>query len=288
MEATVKRWTRAAAALLCSQSFLRGQVHSCYARIINVRTPAGRLLSLQEDGYLQSPLSLILDYDIEALTATLSPLPDRPVTLYLRHTGAEEWNGHLDPLPSLPARIWSQIADALTSWILTHVPERGLAPLLRTQEDCRVALPPLCRRVSPLLTPLLQSREGSTDSLLHLAHNLIGLGPGLTPSGDDLLLGLLAVLQISGRREMLFPAPAQQAFLHRVKTQTTDLSAEFLRCALEGNFAEPLAFFIRSLIPGDPSWPSRAKALAAVGHSSGVDTLVGIVTGCRLLKISNE
>ena len=50
----VRRWSQAAASLPPQQAVM-GRVHSCYARIINVRTPGGRLLTLQGEGMLQAP-----------------------------------------------------------------------------------------------------------------------------------------------------------------------------------------------------------------------------------------
>ena len=41
----VSRWSQAAARLVHPQQVLIGRVHSCYARIINLQTPAGRLLT---------------------------------------------------------------------------------------------------------------------------------------------------------------------------------------------------------------------------------------------------
>ena len=63
----VSRWSQAAASLLPPQQAVIGRVHSCYARIINVRTPSGRLLTLQGEGMLQAPLGLALATDVAAL-----------------------------------------------------------------------------------------------------------------------------------------------------------------------------------------------------------------------------
>ena len=63
----VSRWSQAAANLLPPQQEVLGWVHSCYARIINVRTPRGRLLTFQGEGLLQAPLGLELATDIAAL-----------------------------------------------------------------------------------------------------------------------------------------------------------------------------------------------------------------------------
>jgi hypothetical protein len=134
------------------------------------------------------------------------------------------------------------------------------------------------------LAPLLAAPELSSVAVLETTTQLLGLGEGLTPSGDDLWIGLLAVLHITGRLEEVFPSNAHQRVLQDVLARTSDLSAEFIRCALEGDFAEPVALFVRSLFAsGWREWHAYARSLAAVGHSSGVDAMVGIVLGCRLL-----
>jgi hypothetical protein len=117
-----------------------------------------------------------------------------------------------------------------------------------------------------------------------MAARVLGLGEGLTPSGDDLLVGLLAVLHAAGRAKALLPPPVRRRFLRDVMDGTSDLSAEFLRSAVHGDFSEPVVLLVRSLFAPVPrEWRSRARALAAVGHSSGVDAMVGMILGSRLL-----
>ncbi|MEE9569482.1 MAG: DUF2877 domain-containing protein, partial [Candidatus Binatia bacterium] len=59
--------------------------------------------------------------------------------------------------------------------------------------------------------------------------------------------------------------------------------------ALEGDFAEPLALLVRSLFGQEPhGWQLQACSLAAVGHSSGIDAMAGMVFGSRLLARSLE
>src|SRR5919199_629583 len=67
----VRRWSQAAASLLPPRQEVIGRVHSCYARIINVCTPSGHLLTLQGEGLLQAPLGLALVTDIAALGTRL-------------------------------------------------------------------------------------------------------------------------------------------------------------------------------------------------------------------------
>jgi len=81
----------------------------------------------------------------------------------------------------------------------------------------------------------------------------------------------------------LYPA-VRERFCQCVHLGTAQLSGEFLRCAWEGHFAEPVAMLVRALCaPDTGAWQGWAATLAAMGHSSGVDAMVGIAFGCRLL-----
>jgi len=135
------------------------------------------------------------------------------------------------------------------------------------------------------LAPLWAGRQAfAVSTLLTLVKALVGLGEGLTPSGDDFLVGLLAVLHVTGSLPCRAGSPIHAQFCQCVRLGTSQLSGEFLRCALAGHFAEPLVMLARALCVPDPdAWPAHAATLAAVGHSSGVDAMVGIALGCRLL-----
>jgi hypothetical protein len=135
------------------------------------------------------------------------------------------------------------------------------------------------------LAPLYSGRQESVvTTLLTLVKALVGLGEGLTPSGDDFLVGLLAVLHLTGFLPWRAGSPVHTQFCQGVRLGTSQLSGEFLRCAFEGHFAEPLVMLMRVLgTPASDAWPAHAATLAAVGHSSGVDAMVGIALGCRLL-----
>ena len=56
----VSRWSQAAVSLIPPEQEVIGWIHSRYARMINVRTPGGRLLTVQGEGMLQAPLGLTL------------------------------------------------------------------------------------------------------------------------------------------------------------------------------------------------------------------------------------
>jgi hypothetical protein len=100
-----------------------------------------------------------------------------------------------------------------------------------------------------------------------LVLGLLGLGPGLTPAGDDLLAGLLVGL--SARPDLREPLAA--AVRRHAPTRTTWLSAELLRLATAG-LAVPAVVAVADALAGhggDDALPRALPALLAVGHTSG-------------------
>jgi hypothetical protein len=291
----VSRCSQAAANLLLPQQAVIGRVHSCYARIINVCTPSGRLLTLQGEGMLQAPMGLALATDVAALGTHLpvgafvvQDIPTArsyPAALRLRCTDALVWDGHVLTQPGLTLLELAGRAHGLAAWLCLHTPGRGLAPLLLALEHGQRGLSATNAAAYAALAPLCGAPQAFTvATLLTLVRALVGLGEGLTPSGDDFLVGLLAVLHVTGFLPCSADSSVHEQFCQCVRLGTTQLSGEFLRCAFAGHFAEPLAMLVRALwAPDTDAWPAHAATLAAVGHSSGVDAMVGIALGCRLL-----
>jgi hypothetical protein len=103
------------------------------------------------------------------------------------------------------------------------------------------------------------------------AEQLIGLGPGLTPSGDDYLGGVMVALHALGRSAQ---AGALWRWLEpRLASRTSAISAAHLAAAATGQAHEAL----HRILDGDLD----LKALDAVGHCSGWDALAGAVAALR-------
>ena len=293
----VSRWSQAAASLLPPQQTVIGWVHSCYAHIINVRTPSGHLLTLQGEGLLQAPLGLALATDVEALGTRLPvgalvvqdipPARRSPAALRLRCADALVWDGQVAAQPGLTPSVLASRAHELAAWLCLHTPTRGLTPILLALEYGHgpMGLSATNAIAYAALAPLCAGRPAfAVPTLLTLVKALVGLGEGLIPSGDDFLVGLLAVLHVTGFLPCSAASPVREQFCQCIRLGTSQLSGEFLRCAFAGHFAEPLVLLVHALCaPDTDTWPVHAATLATVGHSSGVDAMVGIALGCRLL-----
>jgi hypothetical protein len=114
------------------------------------------------------------------------------------------------------------------------------------------------------------------------AGRLIGLGPGQTPAGDDLLAGFF-VARLRSRPGDRWEAALAAACQDAAPGRTTDLALARLRFAAQGELDERSLEALAALTHDDPPRLERAvRALLGYGHSSGLDTLVGLLLGLSL------
>jgi hypothetical protein len=99
--------------------------------------------------------------------------------------------------------------------------------------------------------------------------DLVGRGDGLTPLGDDVLCGWLVAHRACG-----VATPDVDDAVRRALPRTTTLSATLLECALEGECADLVSRYLRSL--GTPAEQAARTALVALGHSSGSGLAHGV------------
>jgi hypothetical protein len=129
-------------------------------------------------------------------------------------------------------------------------------------------------------------RAGEKNALTDAVSDLIGLGPGLTPSSDDMLAGLvlLCVLYAKNRggkqraSQLIARATAEET-----RGRTTTLSEEYLRQAASGRGNEPVMRLCASLLTGGQESVEReTRRVLAIGETSGTDTVLGIILGTML------
>ncbi|WP_180968202.1 DUF2877 domain-containing protein [Cytobacillus massiliigabonensis] len=107
----------------------------------------------------------------------------------------------------------------------------------------------------------------------------LGRGRGLTPSGDDHLVGLLAIHTITGICSPLFLRTIQEILLH--ESITTDIGREYLLYALKGAFSSTIVNILNCLTDRKRTEEieKQLSQLLTVGHSSGIDTAFGLLIG---------
>jgi hypothetical protein len=196
--------------------------------------------------------------------------------------GAVAWR------PTPPPASWDVATLAaglavLAKFAADQAATDGFAPLVASLASRRRGNSGLPAAPSPLLQlawPGIAALadwivSGGSDAPPASAGILIGLGPGLTPSGDDLIGGAMIALRALGRVEMASRLAAWA--LPLVRERTGAISAAHLACAAAGEGSFALHDLIAALLtPGAPGLVEAVATLAAIGHSSGWDMLAGV------------
>ncbi len=116
------------------------------------------------------------------------------------------------------------------------------------------------------------------------ASRLAGLGNGLTPAGDDFLMGVIYSFWVS--REAGEAAHWAKVLVDAASQRTTSLSAAWLKAASRGETNEPWHRMVKALGQLDSQPVSDAsKRIMEIGHSSGLDALSGFVLGLRSTRL---
>lgn len=136
------------------------------------------------------------------------------------------------------------------------------------------------RRIATV-TPALIAAFRRLDAAVACEHlgGLVGMGPGLTPSGDDFIIGCLAGLTVSARGERArFHCLMRiaQTLVTRLAA-TTRVSRQHLSDAFVLEFAQPLAALAGALANGDEDVVEHLRAALAVGAHSGADAAAGLL-----------
>lgn len=248
----------------------RGRVLGRYAHGI-VALDGRRPLHLTTQPDRLGPFSLWIDPEKRAAPWELedtSPFPEltaRAGDLYLggRRFALEragDWEPEAD---------WGELARRFWTW--TEI----AGDLAQASAPERTAL------VSDRSWTRLEARRSAFRRAMRLhdsraaqaaAWGLAGLGPGLTPAGDDYLAGVLLGLRAIPWR----PPRMSSAVLRAAAGRTSELSTALLAAAARGEAALPWHGLVQALVRSDPPrarcWTDR---IARIGHSSGTWSLTG-------------
>jgi hypothetical protein len=141
---------------------------------------------------------------------------------------------------------------------------------------------PVLRFAYPFVLGMARAcRDRQPARVSQNADALIGLGAGLTPSGDDFLGGLLFALKI-----LQAAYPDADFIQHSIPFETYHarthlISFTLLQDLASGQAIAPLHYVVNGLLTGDSfeSIDPFLSQLTRIGHSTGWDMLTGLLTG---------
>ena len=200
-----------------------------------------------------------------------------PLTIGLR--GARRWKCDLPSLqadltdPSV-ATAWQSVWDALNARQVQLNAEIIAQDLLRSDATLRAGA---------AMRGLLDATRRTDPAAPASVRPLIGLGSGLTPSGDDLLVGYLAGLWCAVRnsRERTQFVTGLGETVIRLSHLTNAISRTYLTHAARGQVSSRLADLAEAICRGENSdrLLTAAESAMQVGHTSGMDAVTGLLIG---------
>ena len=236
-----------------------GRVHSVFTHACNLLMPNGELWVVQTREMPLAPNGIIVDVDdlrlrfIAGMSVACLPcggdvsmLGSTPVSTQLISAGN--------------AANLRRFASAL-SVFLAGQPCNGIRLALQQE--------PALADVYQRFTRWLTNGEGDVVPLLRF---LIGRGEGLTPSGDDFLVGVLLVMENWQHPRLSLLRRAIPPLL----LATTDISREMLGHACQGRYSQHLLALMATPAVNFP-------AVAGYGHTSGLDMLAGMGAAVSVL-----
>lgn len=261
-------------------------VHSVHAHVVNVRRGAA-LIALAHESLDDAPWTIrIADHDWPAVRSARvggeAGITADAVVLCSRTGDVRIALGPADARMLRPgAGIPSSDALRRALDVLDGVPSPAAAtPFGALAAD---ALAAGIRRLRVSALSLLETdAPDASAATTAAAERLLGLGEGLTPSGDDVLTGVAFVAAHPGfgLSALLSPLRAAAATADR---RTTQLSEVTLHAALNGRARRRMHDLLDAVIAGDePALRAAVAHTAEIGHTSGFDILTGIRLGVEL------
>ncbi len=215
---------------------------------------------------------LLQSYRVSKHTATrpfvrslidLSISLQSPISIFLNHLTL----GNLT-INTAAAKLWSPRPN----WEVLHAKRDNILNQLSFLPTTRPLLP------NSLVSSLSHAlANADLCSSLNAAQKLAGLGQGLTPAGDDSILGTIYAAWIIHSPEVASVLAEEVA--NTAAPLTTSLSAAWLRSAGRGGAGILWHEFFDALISSDPARIQEAMdKILDVGETSGADALVGFIS----------
>jgi hypothetical protein len=198
----------------------------------------------------------------------------------LRVEGIEPWRSPTVAGVDDPQRLHRH-AEGLRRDIARAAAPCGFGALLRGEAPAF----PLARSL-PHLEALARACDADdAEAAREAAMPMLGLGAGLTPSGDDLVGATFFARRTLARSALAAGrwSRAAEPLARASDMQSHPIAAALFRDLVRGNSFEPLHRLGGAIGCGGDSALAAARDLVVIGHSSGWDMLMGFLiatTGC--------
>lgn len=281
-------------------------VHSVFNRSINLKI-AGEFITIGSLDLLNQPYGLLCGDDLVSQTKRIKPNEriqyfDSQIwfpkaNVQIQYANASVWNPELRiPIRGSWCKGIVERLDQVKRIAIREVPKSyGLGVLLLHSERILAKdtlgfaeIQGYQNIAANVLHSLVQSIHAKDmKRVAEFGKELLGLGPGLTPSGDDVLGGLLTTLIVTvpdeEMRTCLIEVTRQIAQIAKYKT--TEVSVRFLHQAGQGFVTERLQNVLKSIVLEEysPNLEKDIRKILAFGATSGGEILLGSILGLGII-----
>lgn len=262
-------------------------VHSRFSRVINLRC--------RESGYLYSVVCSSLDDAPNTLRISATEFDELVVdgNTKLRYDGEVLLLGDGLEIDLASCRVWlpppllfralpSDYLQIIKSEIDDEIASINSISLFRYDGNnvfYQVMSQQLLRGSERLIDGM---RTANPAVIRDALKGLLGLGIGLTPSGDDFLVGLCAVLAVPQHPAHVY-LPLIAQVIRAEEYRTNKISYMALIKAVQGKTRACIGALLATIFNGElASIKERIKPVVNIGSSSGADILSGIAAGLLL------
>jgi hypothetical protein len=262
-----------------------GFIHSLFDRTINIQClEDGELYTIANSEMDNGPNTLVIDItSFNGLNLTVSDYVY--VENKILHVGeklavtvdhVKKWEGVLPNYPNNEELLKKNL-EKMKLYLETHGKCGGMKPIENSGNIFEAELTKLLsERSQRLMDEFLNNRMSHA---LKCAVGLIGLGPGLTPSGDDFLVGFITAINLKNSPGYSYKVFGQHV-VNLAKPLTNEISYMALKKASIGRVRESIICLVDSLIkPNEQDLIQALEQVLNIGSSSGTDIAYGLVCG---------
>jgi len=285
-----------------------GWVHSIFEHTVNLLLPSSELICITELS-LFDPWTAIVKDKIDFNNLGLKE--DMPFSYRLDVLKIEDVKLNFDLSGvNIYKNTKNFVSPPLNKWLIYRnleklrafcgvcCPDAGLAPLIWYISDnsehgnidnlnstALMALPRILCLIEKMKLKDLKGISRATDSL-------VGLGPGLTPSADDMFRGIISVFNLlgscmctGGHVDTL--RQINRCIFTSAAGKTNLISQKMLEHALEGQIPRIMHDLVLSFLEVDNNLIQKCLDVGLYGKTSGFDYLLGVAIGMSLISETN-
>lgn len=286
-----------------------GSVHSVFSGACNIKTDKGMVTLLSGEKEM-SPMSLVVEGPVDFKKLDLSrnmPVAFSPEAIAFGNSSpgiglgdSRRWfPGVAAPIEKCPEKDLLKNLTVLERGIEAYckhggigsivgmlgveMPELGLVTMEIYPED------KIVRFIKSRFLDFIHAVAcGDTGSAADRAASVIGFGPGLTPSMDDFIGGIMvSLVYLAGYYDM---EPERIYHFNRqlisgAPGKTTGISLEMLKHSAEGETNDAVRTLMLAVLggSGEEDILDSLKRTVNIGETSGSDIILGLYVGLKIL-----